>query len=151
MNESFGRLSECDQIEVEEMKIDGACHCGLITFQAEIDPEKVRVCHCTDCQSFSGSAFRVNVPVPADKFSLSGEPTVYVKTADSGARRAQAFCPKCGSPIYAAPADVTPASYFIRVGTIRQRNELPPKVQIWTRYAQPWIEHLTSMPRLEKQ
>ena len=112
------------------MKIDGACHCGLITFQAEIDPE-VRVCHCTDCQSLTGSAFRVNVPVPADKVSLSGEPTVYVKTADSGARRAQAFSPNADRLIYAAPADVTPALYFIRVGTIRQRSELPPKVQIW--------------------
>jgi hypothetical protein len=133
------------------MKIDGACHCGLITFQAEIDPEKVRVCHCTDCQTLTGSAFRVVVPVSADKFSLSGEPTVYVKTAESGARRAQAFCPKCGSPIYAAPADVTPALYFIRVGTIRQRSELTPKVQIWARSAQQWVEHLAPMPRIEKQ
>jgi hypothetical protein len=133
------------------MKVDGACHCGLITYEAEIDPEQVRVCHCTDCQSLTGSAFRVVVPVPADKFSLSGEPTVYVKTAESGARRVQAFCPKCGSPIYSAPADVTPASYFIRVGTIRQRNELPPKVQIWTRSAQQWVEDLASVPRVEKQ
>jgi hypothetical protein len=109
------------------MKIDGSCHCGLITYEADIDPENVRICHCTDCQSLSGSAFRVVVPVPADEFSLSGEPTVYVKTAESGARRVQAFCPKCGSPIYSAPADMTPTSYFIRVGTIRQRNELPPK------------------------
>jgi hypothetical protein len=133
------------------MRIDGACHCGLITYEADIDPENVRVCHCTDCQSLSGSAFRVVVPVPADKLALSGEPTVYVKTAESGARRVQAFCPKCGSPIYSAPADVTPASYFIRVGTVRQRNELPPKVQIWTRSAQQWLEDLASVPRKEKQ
>src|SRR5262245_6826034 len=87
------------ELEVVHMKIDGACHCGLITYEAEIDPEKVRVCHCTDCQSLTGSAFRVVVPVPADKFSLSGEPTVYVKTAESGARRAQAFCTRFGSGI----------------------------------------------------
>src|SRR5262245_59782743 len=124
------------------MKIDGACHCGLITYDAEIDPEQVRGCHCADCQRFSGSAYRVVVPVPADKFSISGEPTLYIKTAESGAKRAQAFCPRCGSGIYGAPADVAPASYFIRVGTIRQRNELPPKVQIWTRSAQRWVEHL---------
>jgi hypothetical protein len=41
--------------------------------------------------------------------------------------------------------------HFIRVGTIRQRNELPPKVQIWTRSAQPWVEELASVPRIEKQ
>jgi hypothetical protein len=133
------------------MKIDGSCHCGLITYEGEIDPEQVEVCHCTDCQSFSGSAFRVYVPVPADKFSLSGEPTVYRKTTESGAMLVQTFCPRCGSPIYGAPADVPPASYFIRVGTIRQRNELPPKIQIWTRSAQQWVEDLASVPRMEKQ
>src|SRR5262245_6329124 len=133
------------------MKVDGSCHCGLITYTAEIDPEKVVVCHCTDCQSLSASAFRVVVPAPADKFSLSGEPTIYVLTAESGARRAHAFCPRCGSAIYSTTADAPAPTYFIRVGTIRQRNELSPKVQIWTRSAQPWVEHLASMPRIEKQ
>ncbi|MEE9586606.1 MAG: GFA family protein, partial [Hyphomicrobiaceae bacterium] len=38
------------------MKIDGSCHCGFIKYQAEVDPEGVYVCHCTDCQSISGGA-----------------------------------------------------------------------------------------------
>jgi hypothetical protein len=29
------------------MKIDGCCHCGYITYEAEIDPEKILICHCT--------------------------------------------------------------------------------------------------------
>ena len=29
------------------MQIDGQCHCGKITYEAEIDPEAVSVCHCT--------------------------------------------------------------------------------------------------------
>ena len=28
------------------MKIDGRCHRGCITYEAEIDPEKVLICHC---------------------------------------------------------------------------------------------------------
>jgi hypothetical protein len=40
------------------MKIDGACHCGYITYRAEIDPDKVLICHCTDCQTLSGTAYR---------------------------------------------------------------------------------------------
>jgi hypothetical protein len=36
------------------MKIDGRCHCGYITYEAEIDPEKVMICHCADCQTLSG-------------------------------------------------------------------------------------------------
>jgi hypothetical protein len=44
------------------MKVDGRCHCGFITFAAEIEPEKMWLCHCTDCQTLSGSAFRAVVP-----------------------------------------------------------------------------------------
>ena len=109
------------------MKIDGACHCGLITYEAEIDPEQVEVCHCTDCQSLSASAFRVVVPAPADKFSLSGEPTVYVKTAESGARRIQTFCPDADrrftqQPRIRRPRRITSESEQFGSATNSRRN-----------------------------
>lgn len=71
------------------MKIDGACLCGAITYEAEIDPAGVRLCHCTDCQTLSGSAYRVVVSALDGSFKLlSGQPQIYVKTAESGAKRA---------------------------------------------------------------
>jgi hypothetical protein len=76
------------------MIIDGACHCGLIKYEAEIDPEKVRVCHCTDCQSLTGSAFRVVVPVPADKFSLSGDSTVCCENDGKRSKARPDFLPQ---------------------------------------------------------
>src|ERR1700730_6936527 len=48
------------------MKIDGRCHCGEITFEAEVDPDALHICHCTDCQTLSGSAFRMNIPESAE-------------------------------------------------------------------------------------
>ena len=67
------------------MKINGGCHCGALTYEAEIDPEGVTVCHCTDCQKMSGTAFRTVIRADKGKFSmLSGEPKIYVKTAESG-------------------------------------------------------------------
>src|SRR5690348_18487015 len=88
------------------MKVHGSCHCGAITYEAEIDPAKVGVCNCTDCQMLTGSAFRVTVPAPSGQFRLlGGTPTTYVKTAESGTRRRHAFCPRCGTPVYAT-ADV---------------------------------------------
>ena len=76
------------------MKIDGGCHCGYITYAAEADPERTTICHCTDCQRLSGSAFRIVVRVAGDTFKITaGEPTIYVKTAESGARRVQGFLP----------------------------------------------------------
>ena len=57
------------------MKVTGACHCRNIQFTAEVDPSHVVLCHCTDCQTLSGSAFRVNAPAAFDSFKLScGEP-----------------------------------------------------------------------------
>ena len=89
--------------EHRRMKVEGACHCGRIAFEAEIDPARVSVCHCADCQTLTGSAFRVAAPTAEANFRLlSGEPKSYLKTtADSGRPRVQAFCADCGSPIYA--------------------------------------------------
>ncbi len=136
------------------MKVHGSCHCGDITFEGESDPYKAGICHCTDCQTSTGSAFRTNVPVPGDSFRmLSGEPAIYVKTtADSGNPRAQAFCPKCGSPIYSTtPGDGPKASYMVRVGVLRERGQFVPRRQTWFRSAQPWLARIDSIPKHEKQ
>jgi hypothetical protein len=120
------------------MRIDGSCHCGRIRYEAEINPADVTICHCTDCQTLSGTAFRIVAPASRDAFTVTGDPKVYVKTAESGNKRAQAFCPECGTPLYAtAPTD--PQVYSIRLGTARQRAELPPRKQIWTRSALGWV------------
>lgn len=134
------------------MKIDGCCHCGYINYEAEIDPEKVLICHCTDCQTLTGSAFRTAALTQKNGFNLlSGELKTYVKTSESGTKRLQTFCPVCGSPIYSTSEDDGPKVYSIRVGTSRQRNELVPQAQIWCRSAQPWIADIGALPRTETQ
>ncbi len=54
------------------MKVNGACHCGTITIEGEADPEKVSICHCTDCQTSTGSAFRTTVPIPGSELQDDG-------------------------------------------------------------------------------
>ncbi len=124
------------------MKVDGSCHCGQIAFEAEIDPAKVNICHCTDCQKLTGTAFRVTVRCDeADFRMLRGTPKLYVKTtADSGRPRVQAFCGDCGSPLYAT-SEGPPGNrrIGIRVGTLDQRRDLAPKRQFWFRSAMPWL------------
>ena len=91
------------------MKVEGACHCGNIRYEAELDPGTVGICHCTDCQALTGSAYRVGARASAESFVLiGGTPTIYIKTADSGTKRAHAFCPVCGSPVYAAAPETPP-------------------------------------------
>ena len=135
------------------MKIDGSCHCGYIKIEGEADPEKTQICHCTDCQAGTGSAFRVSVPVPGSTFRMTGEPTAYLKTtADSGKPRLQTFCPRCGSPLYSTtPGEGQQASYMVRVGILRQRAAFVPKRQNWMRSALPWLPELPSIQKNEKQ
>ncbi len=127
------------------MKIEGACHCGQISFTAEVDPARVTVCHCTDCQVLSSAPYRAVLPVPVASFVMKGEPKRYIKVAESGNKRVQAFCPECGTPLFASAVDNVEV-VNIRLGCVKQRAELVPKLQIWTRSAMPWIGDLASVP-----
>jgi len=122
------------------MHVDGRCHCGKITYEAELDPERVSICHCTDCQNLSGSAYRVSVPAARDQFRmLTGTPKIYIKTAESGNKRAHVFCQDCGTPIYSSPVTEDFPAYSLRVGPIRQRAQLRPKVECFRRSALIWL------------
>ena len=134
------------------MNIEGGCHCGMIRYRAVVDPEKVEICHCTDCQTLTGSAYRTVVPAEPDAFELiCGSPKFYAKTADDGSQRLQAFCPECGSPLYSAPPRGERGYLGIRVGTTRQRDQLVPKTQFWVRSAQAWVQDLSSMTKIQKE
>jgi hypothetical protein len=147
-------------MKVAPMKVDGACHCGRITFRAEIDPGEVRICHCSDCQTFSGSAFRVSVTAKEGSFELlSGAPRVYIKTGDSGRKRAQGFCAECGTAIYSiaaedgsshdTPTHDDPKRYTLRVGSLRQGAALRPSAQYWCGSAVTWLADLPSIQQIQ--
>lgn len=134
------------------MKIDGSCLCGHITYEAEVNPEKITICHCTDCQTVSGSAFRMGAATPDKDFRLlSGELKTFVKTADSGTKRAQVFCPNCGTQIYSTSVEDGPKTLRLRIATARQRDDLPPKAQGWVRSAQAWLSDLDAIPKSDTQ
>lgn len=132
------------------MKVDGECQCGSIGFEADIDPESVKICHCTDCQALSGSAFVVVARASEETFRLlSGQLGIGHKQAESGNQRELAFCPGCSTLLYTTTVGGEPRLLSIRVGALRQRESLPPKGQIWWRSALPWVKELigeNSMP-----
>lgn len=133
------------------MRVHGACHCGAIAFEATADPARVTLCHCIACQTLTGSAYRVTVAASAEGFRLvRGTPAVYVKLADSGNRRAHAFCGACGSHLYAHAAVDAPPTYGLRVGSLRERAELVPRRRIWCRAALPWSEDLAGLETSER-
>ena len=54
-------------------KISGGCLCGAVRYESSAEPLGSAICHCTDCQHVSGSAFSVNVVVPASSVTFKGD------------------------------------------------------------------------------
>ena len=133
------------------MRVQGRCHCGEIAYEATVDASRVGICHCTDCQMLTGSAYRATVPASKEEFVLrTGKSKTYLKTAESGAKRIHAFCPNCGSPVYSAAAS-DPQTYSLRVGCLQQRTELLPSKQQWCQSALPWVLDLSSIRQVRRQ
>jgi len=133
------------------MKIDGQCHCGQIAYEAELDLENIGICHCSDCQALSASAFRTIAIASKDHFKVTrGVPREYVKVGDSGNARVQAFCPNCGSGLYATDAGDDRKAYNIRAGTIKQRHDLIPRFECWTQSALSWLPKNSQTRKFEQ-
>jgi hypothetical protein len=132
------------------MHIDGACHCGKVSFTAQIDPDKVMICNCTDCQVLSGSPFRTIVPAPIVSFRINGQTRSYVKVAASGAQRAQVFCPECATPLYSSAVE-NASQVILRLGCVKQRARLKPVLQLWQCSTAPWLAELGSIPGVQTQ
>lgn len=130
------------------MRVNGSCYCKGIRFVADVDPGSVAICHCTDCQKLTGSAYRVSISAPAESLVLEGTVKTFIKVADSGRERLHAFCPDCGSPVYAA-APENPTTYTLRIGSLDQRNELPPVRRIWCKSALEWSQNIEDLPQRE--
>lgn len=133
------------------MDIDGACHCGFISYRATINPQCMSICHCADCQMLTGSPYRVSVLTAADMIVMTGAaPKIYSKRGDNGRNRLQHFCGECGSPMFASGEEADENEWAIRWGSIRQRTELSPRRQIWCRSSAPWIHKLAELPARPK-
>jgi hypothetical protein len=129
------------------MKVTGQCHCGHVSYEAEIDPERIGVCHCTDCQRLTGSPFRVTAIVATEDLRLTGNPPkMYSKRAENGRVRNQYFCPECGSPLFTNGEDADADSWGIRWGSIDQRKTIEPKQQVWCRSAVSWLDSMSTLP-----
>ena len=135
------------------MKIVGGCHCGHVKYEADVRDDFVVICHCTDCQKLSAAAYRIVVQSQETDFKLlNHSPKDYIKISESGAKRVQAFCPECGSHIYATSTEnVGERVLNIRLGSVNQKDQFKPTGQIWCRSAQPWAFNLEDIPRVEMQ
>ncbi len=118
--------------------ISGGCLCGAVRYSTAAEPAMIAVCHCTDCQKQSGSAFSVNVVVPNDQITMDGETlTRFDVTGASGQTVSRYFCNRCGSPLTTVP-EAFGGLAVIKAGTLDDSSWVKPGIQIWCDSAQDW-------------
>jgi hypothetical protein len=119
-------------------------------YEADVEPGTISICHCLDCQRLTGSAFRANILAPAESFRiLKGQPRLYIKTGDSGAKRVHAFCEICGSPVHSCALE-KPHAYSLRVGALRQREELGQPAR-WAKRRLSWVTTMENVTAIAGQ
>jgi hypothetical protein len=122
--------------------IEGGCNCKAIRYRIDAAPVIVAQCHCRNCQRQSGSAFSVNLMVPAAKVETTGALTTYVDhDTASGNPVYRRFCGQCGSPIF-SDLHEGKGMTIVKAGTLDDPGAFVPALSVWTATAWPWVAPL---------
>src|SRR5262245_18889578 len=122
------------------LPMSGGCGCGAIRYEITSFPVLLWTCHCTDCQTASGSAFGMTMPVETSGFRIvKGEVKGWRHLSPSGVEVTTWFCGECGARIYGS-RKTRPEFMNVRPGTLDDTKWLAPVLQIFTRSAQGWVK-----------
>lgn len=117
----------------------GGCQCGEIRYEVIGPSRQLVVCHCTDCQRQSGSAFGMTLVVDESDLRLTrGEPGLFTSKSEAGRDKWGAFCTQCGTRIYNKTV-LRPGKLSVKPGTLDDTGSLKPDIHIWTRSKQHWV------------
>ena len=130
------------------MAIEGGCRCGRVRYSVALDaPPRVYACHCLDCQTWSGSAFRLQFILPEEQLEVSGAPALCERTTLDGAHTSrQRGCPLCFTRVYNTNTR-RPGLAVIRAGTLDASDELAIVAHIWTKRKLAGIEIPDGLPQ----
>lgn len=131
-------------------KATGQCLCGAVTYEAEI-PEKSfyeGLCHCKDCQRYTGTAFASSLMVPKAGMKLEGELSFYGKDTERGTVMERGFCPNCGSNVL-CQSDAWDDQYVLSAGTLDDPSVFKPKINIFTRTAHAHVFDIADLRKFE--
>jgi hypothetical protein len=135
----------------EERSLEGACTCGAVRYRMTSKPMFVHCCHCRWCQRETGASFALNALIEADRVVLlQGEPEVVNTPSNSGKGQKIARCPTCRIALWSNYAGAGDAVRFVRVGTLKEPDRLPPDIHIFTASKQPWVVLPPNTPAVEE-
>ena len=131
--------------------LKGGCNCGAVRYMLR---EGFRLgpyaCHCTLCQTRTGSAFAEHMMVTRTDIEPTSTQTVGETINPSGARVVLYGCAQCGARLW-GENDQRPGLATIRCGTLDRSREVVPQAHIWVSSKQDWIVLPASIPTMETQ
>lgn len=116
----------------------GRCLCGQVSYTAVGEALATFLCHCRQCQRYTGSAFEAGMIFPADSVSVCGELTTFAHPGGSTQTVRRRFCPNCGSGVV-NELDAIPSAIIVLAGTLDDPSAFIPKVEVFCLTAQPWV------------
>lgn len=117
----------------------GHCLCGEIEYQLKEDPLTVYLCHCTDCQTQSGSGFAISMIVREEALEfVRGTPRLTTTELADGRTKRSRDCATCG--VRLAGFSSVEGVGVIEPGTLDDTSWFWPVGHIWAKSAQPWFE-----------
>lgn len=123
-----------------KLPLTGGCSCGTVRYEISSFPLLLYACHCTDCQTASGSAFALNMPVKRPHLSvLRGKAKGWHRKSAAGDQVTTWFCEHCAARLF-GDRETRPGITIIRAGTLDDTNWWVPAGQMFIRSAQPWIK-----------
>jgi len=121
--------------------------------RGEVDPAKVVHLPLHGLSDLVRLCFRHRGADRGDSFRLlSGTPKVYVKTGDSGNKSANKLLRRLRFAIYSRPVGASAAVVSLRVGTIRNAEQLIQETNTVSAASQAWLANLQATKKQrEKQ
>lgn len=121
-------------------KLEGGCACGKVRYRLAGEPMFVNCCHCTSCQTQTGSAFAINALYESDRVvPTQGAPEPVMAATESGQGQQIWRCPDCNVALWSNFGVVGEKVRFVRVGTLDHPASVPPDIHIYTRSKLPWV------------
>jgi len=127
----------------------GGCACGDIRYSVTAEPLAMNDCQCRQCQQASGTGHSSYLLFPRSAATLEGAASVWTNVGEGGTRKANAFCPSCGSPVFLTFPDM-PDIFVVRAGSLDDPSRYRPEMVLWTASAQPWDHMDPALPRFPK-
>ncbi len=127
------------------MKATARCDCGELELIVSSPPVVQLVCHCRDCQTFSGQKFVEAAFFKKESCQVKGHTKAETLDGGTGAGKVHHSCSCCGTPLYVQVGAVNGAVAIL--ATRLSPFEFEAEAHIWTSHKADSVTLPGEMPQ----